>query len=341
MGLELDIAVPLRAFRLELRLAVERETFALIGPSGSGKTTLLRALAGLHRPARGRIVLDGEVLFDAGGGVNVSPERRGIGLVFQDYALFPHLTVEQNVAFARGADPRAELERAGVAHLARALPAQLSGGERQRVALARALARRPRLLLLDEPLAALDPHTRGSVRGSLHTLLQRLELPVVLVTHEFDDAVVLADRVGVLEGGRLVQTGTPTELLAAPENAFVASFAGANVLRGEARPATDGLTEVELPGGERIYASEPAAGPVEIVLYPWEIAISREAPGGSTINHLRAPIGSLIEVGNRTRVHAGPLVAEITSRSARELELRRGDVVVASFKATAARLLPA
>jgi molybdate transport system ATP-binding protein len=339
--LDLDVTAPLRAFDLELRLALGRETVALVGSSGSGKTTALRILAGLHRPARGRIVLDGDVLFDSAQGRNVPPEERAVGIVFQDYALFPHMCVERNVAYARGAPAREELERLGIAHLAKARPAQLSGGERQRVALARALARRPRLLLLDEPLAALDPHTRGAVRESLRLLLAELDLPVILVTHEFEDAAVLADRIGVLHAGRLEQLGTPTELLAAPRTAFVASFAGANVLRGRARPGPEGLTELTLADGRALYTADAASGEVDVAVYPWEISVGREEPPGSALNRVRAPITSLVEIGNRTRVQIGPLVAEITTASAHAAVLRQGEEAVASFKATATRALPA
>jgi molybdate transport system ATP-binding protein len=339
--LELDIAAPLRGFRLDLSLGLGRETVALVGPSGSGKTTVLRALAGLHRPERGRIVLDGRVLFDAAAGVDLPPEERGVGMVFQDYALFPHLSVERNVAYARGADPRAELERVGIAHLAKARPAQLSGGERQRVAIARALARRPQLLLLDEPLAALDPHTRTGVRTELHALLGTLDLPVVLVTHEFEDAAVLAERVGVLHDGRLEQVGTPTELLVAPRSAFVASFAGANVLEARARPGRDGLTELVLADETVLLTTDQADGHVDAAVYPWEISVSRQDPGGSALNRVRGRIVSLVEIGNRTRIQIGPLVAEITTVSARAADLHAGEDAFATFKATATRALAA
>src|SRR5581483_10097574 len=179
------------------------ETVALVGPSGAGKTTVLRAIAGLV-PARVR--LGGEDW------TSLPPEERSVGLVFQDYALFPHLSVERNVAFA--GDPGDLLERLGIAHLRRARPGELSGGERQRVALARALARRPRVLLLDEPTAALDPHTRGAVRAQLRALLRELGLPTLLVTHDFEDAAALADRIGVLADGRLRQLGTARDLVA-------------------------------------------------------------------------------------------------------------------------------
>ena len=337
--LALDLTVPLRAFDVELSLELGRETVALVGPSGAGKTTVLRAIAGLRRPARGRVTLGQDVLFDSATGRNVPPEERGLGFVFQDYALFPHLTVERNVGFAHGSSPREELERLGIAHLARARPAQLSGGERQRVALARALARRPRALLLDEPLAALDPHTRATVRGELRALLAELGLPALIVTHDFEDAAVLATRIGVVHDGRLEQLATPTELLAAPATAFVASFGGANVLAARARPGRDGLTELVLADDSVLHTTDAADGAVSVAVYPWEITVGREPPPGSALNRVEGRIASVVEVGNRTRVQIGGLVAEITTASAHEAGLAEGDHAIASFKATATRAL--
>jgi len=339
-ALDLDLALPLRSFRLELALAVGRETFALVGPSGAGKTTVLRAVAGLVRPEAGRIVLDGRVLFDAAQRLDRPPEERRIGFVFQEYALFPHMTVEQNVAYAGRARIGETLERFGIAHLAKARPRELSGGERQRVGLARALAREPDVLLLDEPLSALDAHTRAGVRAELRSILDRLDLPVLLVTHDFQDAAVLADRVGVLVEGRLRQVGTPTELIAAPADGFVASFTGANLLSGRASRGPDGLTEVAVGHGTLLYSVDEAEGAVDVAVYPWEISIAREAPRDSALNHVHGPIESIVEIGNRARVQVGGLVGEITAASVERLGLARGDVVVASFKAAATRLVP-
>jgi molybdenum ABC transporter ATP-binding protein len=340
--LHADLSHPLRSFDLELSLELEHGALALVGPSGAGKSSVLRAVAGLFRPARGRISLGDETWLDTTRGIDVPVERRSVGLVFQDYALFPHLSVRRNVRY--GADDRRSvdplLERFRVAHLADARPHEISGGERQRVALARALARRPRVLLLDEPLSALDTHTRSTVRGELHTLLSELSLPVLIVTHDFEDAATLADRVAVIVDGRVRQVGAPAELVAGPVDPFVARFTGANVVPGTAVGITNGLTEVVLDGGGTAWSTDVATGRVALTVYPWEVALSRDLPVDSAVNHARAPITRITALGNRARVAVGPLVAEVTTASIERLGLREGEPVVASFKATAARLLP-
>jgi molybdopterin-binding protein len=233
------------------------------------------------------------------------------------------------------------LRRLRIEHLAHAKPTELSGGERQRVAIARALARDPRVLLLDEPMAALDPHTRGKVRAELHDLLRELEPPTLLVTHDFEDAAALADRVGVLVDGRLRQVGPPAELLGSPADPFVAEFAGANVLSGSAEAGPNGLTSFRLEGGHVVVSSDEARGRAALVLYPWDVSLARATPDDSALNHLSGEIISLVQVGNRMRVRLPFLTAEITAASAERLGLRPGEHVVASFKATQARLLQA
>lgn len=229
--LTVDIDVALRSFTLSVALTVGRETLALVGPSGAGKTTVLRAIAGLLRPDRGRIALGDEAWFDSEQKVRLMPEERSVGLVFQEYALFPHLSVRDNIAFAerrrkrRAAERTDELlERFRISHLAKARPGDLSGGERQRVALARALARDPGVLLLDEPLSALDAHTRATVRAELRELLAELALPAILITHDFQDATTLASRAGVIAEGQLRQLGSITELAEQPADEFVAAL---------------------------------------------------------------------------------------------------------------------
>jgi molybdate transport system ATP-binding protein len=340
--LDADFTLPLRAFELELALAVER-TVALVGPSGAGKTSVLRVIAGLVEPQRGRVALDGEAWLDTESRVSLPPEQRRVGLVFQDYALFPHLSVRANVAFGAAGRPVDDLlERFRLSHLAAASPRELSGGERQRVALARALAREPAVLLLDEPLAALDAHTKSEVRHEVAEVLRELTLPTLLVTHDYEDAAALADEVGVIVDGRLRQLGSPAELVARPQDAFVASFTGANLLRGRARRSERSLTAVLLESGAELYSTDEADGEVGVVVYPWEISVARTHAdeADSALNVVRGEVGSLVEVANRVRVKVGPITAEVTAASATRLELARGGVAYATFKATGTRLVP-
>ena len=333
-ALTLDFSLPLRDFELSLALEVERAV-ALVGPSGAGKTSALHVIAGLAR-ARGRVALGDDVWL--GDGVDRPPEGRRVGLVFQDYALFPHLSVRANVAYS-GRDRVDELlERFRIAHLADERPGELSGGERQRVALARALARDPAVLLLDEPLAALDAHTKAEVRIELLELLRELVLPTLIVTHDYEDAAALADEVGVLVDGTLRQLASPSELVANPRDAFVASFTGANLLHGSAHRGE--LTEVVLTSGERLFSTDEADGDVGVVVYPWEISVAREPANDSALNVVRGDIGTVVEVGNRVRVRIGPITAEVTPSSSARLELSRGGVAYATFKATGTRLVP-
>jgi len=338
-ALQADFTLPLRTFRLELALEVER-TLALVGPSGAGKTSVLRVIAGLARPDRGRVAYGDEVWLDTGRKVFKQPDERRVGLVFQQYALFPHLTVRENVAYAGRTRVDELLERFHVAALADARPAELSGGEQQRVALARALAREPDVLLLDEPLSALDAHTKSAVRLELSELLRDLGLPVILVTHDFEDAAALADEVGVLVDGKLRQRATPAELVARPLDAFVASLTGANLLHGRARRVDDELTAVRLAGGEELYSTDSADGEVGVVVYPWDVSVARSHSPDSALNVIRGNVGSVVEVGNRVRVRIGPVTAEVTAASAERLELARGGAAYATFKATGTRLVP-
>jgi molybdenum ABC transporter ATP-binding protein len=337
--LSADFELRLRSFGLRLALEVER-TVALVGPSGAGKSSVLRVIAGLARPEAGRVALDDEVWVDAGEGLYRNPDERRVGLVFQEYALFPHMSVRANVAY--GGKERVDelLERFRISHLADARPPELSGGERQRVALARALARNPGVLLLDEPLSALDTHTKDGVRLELQELLSAFELPTLVVTHDYEDAVALADTVGVIVDGKLRQLGTPAELVSQPDDPFVASFTGANLLRGHVQAIDDGLTSVRLESGEVVYSTDPGRGEVGVVVYPWDVSVGRIHADDSAMNLVRGEIASLVHIGNRVRVRIGPLTAEVTEASAARLELERGGNAIASFKATGTRLVP-
>ena len=332
--LELDIAVALRSFELGVRLSVGAQPFALVGPSGAGKTTVLRAIAGLRRPDRGRIALGDRAWFDAAGKVDLPPERRSVGLVFQEYALFPHMTVRKNVEYAQRHAAGDYLERFGIAHLEGALPAALSGGEKQRVALARALARDPSVLLLDEPLSALDAHTRAVVRGELQDVLGALALPTLLVTHDFRDAAALADRIGVMVDGRLRQEGTAAELVAHPSDAFVASFTGGNLLPGRGH----GGVEVALDAGGLVRAAEPVSGRVGVAVYPWEVGIALQAPADG-LNGLSGTVHGLAPEGSRVRLRIGEVVVERPAEEIERLSLESGTTAWATFAPEAVRIV--
>jgi molybdate transport system ATP-binding protein len=336
--LSAEFTLPLRSFRLELSLEVEG-TVALVGPSGAGKTSVLRAVAGLVRPSSGRIALDDDVWFDAEEKVFLKPDERRVGLVFQEYALFPHMSVRQNVAYGGRERVDEYLERFRISHLGKAHPNELSGGERQRVALARALARNPGVLLFDEPLSALDAHTKVAVRGELQELLREFGLPTLLVTHDYEDAAALAGRVGVIVDGVLRQLATPTEMVSQPADGFVASFTGANLLSGIARAGSNGLTEIVLADGGTIFSADAGLGPVEAAVYPWEIAVGNDHQPDSAQNVIHGEIGSIAHVGNRVRVRVGPVVAEVTAASVERLGLTVGKPAVASFKATGTRIV--
>jgi molybdate transport system ATP-binding protein len=350
MTLEVDVRLGLGALELEMAFEIaEGEVVALLGPNGAGKTTLLRAIAGLVPIESGRVLLDGQVLEDTSTKSYVPTEDRSIGVVFQDYLLFPHLSVADNVAFglrARGA-PRSEattramawLEQVGLARYARSRPSTLSGGERQRVALARALASNPRLLLLDEPLAALDASMRAEVRRDLKRHLASFRGLRLVVTHDPLEAATLADRMIVMEKGRHVQTGTPAEVTARPRSKYVADLVGVNLLRGEANHGS-----VATPGGIVVAASDAVSGDVFAVIHPRSISLHRERPHGSPRNVWAGRPDGIELLGDRVRVRVVgevPLVAEVTPAALAELELGRGGDLWLSFKATEVIVYPA
>lgn len=336
MTLSARLVVTRPRFQLDIELEVAAgEVVALLGPNGAGKTTALRALAGLTALSGGRIVLDGEALH------LLAAERRPIGMVFQDYLLFPHLSALDNVAFGprcRGASRKEArrgaavwLEHVGLAEHAATKPRQLSGGQAQRVALARALAVEPRLLLMDEPLAALDAHTRLEVRSRLRRHLADFGGATVLVTHDPLDAMVLADRLVVIENGAVVQQGVPAEVARRPRTDYVARLVGLNLYRGIA-------TGQRVAVGEVIFSvAEQLEGPAFVAFPPSAVALYRTRPDGSPRNLWQATIEGIERHGDSVRVHlAGPIAAaaDVTPAAVADLDLTPGQRIWASVKAT-------
>jgi molybdate transport system ATP-binding protein len=349
VSLEVDVRAVVGSLDLQVGFAVDDgEVVALLGPNGAGKTTLLRAIAGLA-PMRGRVTLDGKVLEDTAAGIYVPTEQRPIGFVFQDYLLFPHLSVLENVAFglrARGvgrgeAARRASewVERVGLRDHAARRPSELSGGERQRVALVRALAPGPRMLLLDEPMAALDATTRVAVRRDLKAHLDSFRGVRVVVTHDPLEAAVLADRLIVIEGGRQVQSGAPAEVTEHPRSRYVADLVGVNLLRGEAFSGS-----VKVSGGPTVAAAGATSGEVFAVIHPRAVSVHRARPEGSPRNVWRGRAHGVELLGDRARVRIEgdvPIVAEVTPAALAELKLGEGGDVWLSFKATDVSVYPA
>lgn len=350
MGLSLSAQLAGRGLDVELELG-DHERLALLGPNGAGKSTLLGILAGTVRPDAGWAELDGEPLFDLRRGRWPAPHRRRIGLLAQDPLLFPHLSVLANVAFgpraagtsrtAATAVARARLAEVEADDLAERRPPELSGGQAQRVAIARALATDPRLLLLDEPLAALDVTVAPLVRRVLRTVLAGRT--TVLVTHDLLDALLLSDRVAVLDGGRVVETGPTAEVLRHPRTAFTAHLAGLNLLLG-----TADATGVTTPAGLHLGAVTDglARGAAAAAVFaPNAVSVFTEPPHGSPRNVLPARIGELEPAGTEVRVTTttstgDPVTASVTAASVGELDLYPGRDVFLAVKATAVAVYP-
>lgn len=361
-----DLWVDLREFHLrEINLEIAAgEYFVVLGPTGAGKTVLLETLAGLHSPHRGRILLNGEDL------TPLPPERRGIGFVYQDYALFPHLSVAENIAFGlklqregRAQDPgpsrRLVIERR-VEEISRLLaiepllvrrPQTLSGGEQQRVALARALVIEPRLLLLDEPLSALDPQTREGLQRELARLHRELGTTTLHVTHDFEEAAALGDRIAVVNAGRVVQVGAPGEIFRKPASEFVARFVGArNIFQGELCPGEGGDSRLSFAGMQLAVVTD-LVGQVQVVIRPEDLILSREPRRSDVCTSCRGRVVELVDKGTLVYVTVSfpfdgapasscDFVGVITHRSLEELELQEGTEVYLAFKASAVHLIP-
>ncbi|MFC0627006.1 ABC transporter ATP-binding protein [Kribbella deserti] len=348
MTLDAKLRITRGSFELDLELAIAPgEVVALLGPNGAGKTTAVRALAGLLPLSRGRIRLDDDV-WDEPPKIFRPADKRPLGVVFQDYLLFSHLSALENVAFglrARGTDrttARAEasrwLDTMGLTEYARQRPRSLSGGQAQRVALARALATRPELLLLDEPLAALDAGTTLRVRAELGQHLARFEGRTLLVTHDPLDAMVLADRLVIIENGRVVQDGPPGEIARRPRTDYVAQLVGLNLYRGSA----DGTT-VALADGGSLTIAEPALGPVHVAFPPTAISLYAERPSGSPRNTWPVTVSTVEQHAHTVRVRLdGPptLLADVTPAAVADLRLQPGQALWATLKATEIQTYP-
>jgi molybdate transport system ATP-binding protein len=342
--LHAEIAVRLGLLDLDVVLDVAPgEAVAVVGPNGAGKTTLLRAIAGLQRIDRGCVVVDGVDV------TTTTVERRRIGVVFQDHVLFPHLSALENVAFGprsagvRRGDARSRarqwLARVGLDGHADHRPGQLSGGQSQRVALARALATEPRLLLLDEPLAALDASTHAETRRTLRRDLAASGIGRVLVTHDPVDAAALGDRIVVLEAGRVVQQGAPADIAARPRSRYVADLVGVNLLRGTGRAG-----QLVVDGGATLVVPDAVAGDVLAVVHPRSVSLFRERPEGTPRNVWQGTIAAVDDEGDRVRVDVTgsiPIVAEVTPAAVRDLALAPGAEVWVSVKATEIAAYPA
>lgn len=325
----------------------------LFGPSGSGKTTLLRMIAGLERPDDGRILYGDEVWFDAKRRIWLPPHRRRVGYVFQEYALFPHLTVEENIAYGLSHLSHQE-RRARVAEMIELLslhalrgqrPEKLSGGERQRVALARALAPRPRLLLLDEPLSALDAPTRERLRGELRHLLKSLSIPTIVVTHDRTEALALGDQMAVLIAGQIRQIGPVSEVFSHPADVIVAEAVGMeNVLPARVVAREGELVRLTINGREVLAVGSAPGDEVLACVRAEDVLLLREerAANLSARNRLCGHVVALSFEGPlvRVTVECGfPLRAVITRQACEELGLREGKEVIAAIKAAAIHLI--
>lgn len=349
--LEATFTRHLRDFTMEVEDLIVRpgEILALIGENGSGKSTTLKILSGLMKPESGKIILNGQVLYDAKTHTHTDPEMRNISYMFQNYALFPHMTVKENIAYGLVMRKKSKeeirtrtdelIERMGLDQVADQPVTRLSGGQRQRVALARSLAPRPALLLLDEPLAALDVKTQENMRRELASVIRAENIPCILVTHSIIDALSIADRVSVIRGGKIIATGTPEEIIHDPTYGFSVSE-NPNLFRGEIHSGKSGKICVKI-GGIYIRAVTTLSGIVNVEIRPEELILSREKLISSAINSFQGTITEIRQSGLEMLVYVdiGILLASVlTPQSVERLSLKKGERVVVTFKATAVHI---
>ncbi len=318
------------------------EYFIVLGPTGAGKTVLLEAIAGLYP------VLEGEIWIGDKEITDLSPEKREIGIVYQDQALFPHLSVEKNIAFGLKMrkfpknEVKAKIEAigevVGISHLLKRSPATLSGGERQKVALARALVTEPKVLLLDEPLSALDPETREKMQGELREMHRKVVVTIIHVTHNFEEAIALGHKVAVLNDGCIAQVGTSEEFLRRPSSEFIARFAlTRNIFSGRVMGMEDGCTLIDI-GGTKLRATTEAQGEVRLSLRPEDILISKEPLQSSARNCFLGVVSDIADRGSVIYITVTlppDFVCIITRQAFDELKLRKGMEVWITFKASA------
>jgi molybdate transport system ATP-binding protein len=349
LEVEIERVFPCGA-RVEAALSVDfagAPVLALFGPSGAGKTTVLRCLAGLDRPRKGRIRFGGQTWFDSARGINVPPQGRGIGWAPQEQALFPHLTVRGNVGY--GGAPRAAvdaaLEQTGATGFAERKPAQISGGQRQRAALARALARTPALLLLDEPLSSLDDAGREDVRDDLRRVVRSTGTPTIVVTHDRDEALQLADLAAVIADGRVRQVGPIDEVFSRPADPAAAAVVGMeSIVAGRILGTRDGLSTVEVGAAQLTAVNEAGLeGDVTVCIRAVDVVLARDAAPDSARNKLRGTVTAVRPgaVLQRVELDCGfRLAAMVTARSLKEMEIRPGAPLIASVKAPSVHLIP-
>ena len=378
--LNITLDTQLNTFRLSLNLSAEQgQTTVLLGESGAGKSTVLRIVAGLLKPKQGHISLGNTVYFDSEQGIDVPPQERPFGYVFQDYALFPHLTVFENVAFGLRAQrlPRSlirqrvgeALEQVRLPGLDQRRPTQLSGGQQQRVAIARALALQPHLLLLDEPLSALDVQTRREVRQELRHILAEVDITTVMVTHTYLEALLFGQHILVLEGGHVLQQGGQRDLLEHPRSSYIAELIGLNFFRGRiVRYESSSICAMQVHNGSQTIEilatlheqdiSRPKSGEeAYVIVEPRSITLYSSQPDSSARNTFRGEVTQILRVGSTTPTSTSssietegvfrvtllidvtmpPLTAEITEASVARLNIHEGSIVYATFKATEAR----